>query len=286
MRRSKNLLGFTLFLALAGCACDQQKHESIKAMNAGIEKASLKSYTAAEKDLERATMLDPENHKAAYALSLVFIEQKKWDKAEGALSTALKFQKTDAMYHYHLGHALYEQKKHDMARGSLEEAVKLNKRLYKAHYYLGLVHKAEDRPRDAAAAFSESCRLNPKFGKPFYELGRLYFSWDHLEEARQVLIQGAQYAMDNEDMTNIWYQLGQSYDGLKQYDKAVEAYKKALDARKDNLEAVLQLGLAYANLGDKANARKNLEDFVKQGGGGNDFNIAAANSRLLKLSGE
>ena len=200
--------------------------------------------------------------------------------------TEVKYNPKDAMYQYHLGHARFEVGKLDQARLALEESVKQNKRLYKAHFYLGKIHAAQERPKDAAAAWTESCRLNPGFGKPFYELGKLYFEWDHNQEAIQVLVQGAQNARDSEDLTDIYHQLGMAYDALKQYDKSIESYTKALEARKDNLEARFQLGMAYAAKGDKGNARKFLEEFVKQGGAGNTFLIQAANDRLLKLTGE
>jgi len=288
MTRS-DLFRFAAALALAGCGnltCDQQKQSAIKHMNTGVEAANSQSFATAEKELETALSMDPENHRAAYALGQVYIEQRKWDKAETALETATKFNPKDAMYQYHLGHARFELGKLDQARLALDEAVKQNKRLYKAHFYLGKIHAAQERPKEAAVAWTESCRLNPGFGKPFYELGKLYFEWDHNQEAILVLKQGAANARDNEDLTDIYHQLGMAYDALKQYDQAIEAYNEALKARKDNLEARFQLGMAYAAKGDKANARKFLEEFVKQGGAGNTFLIQAANDRLLKLTGE
>lgn len=280
------VLRFVLLSAIAGCGnltCDQQKKESIKHMNAGVEAFNSAAFAKAEKELELATTLDPQNHRAAYNLGLVYIEQRKWDKASNALEVAVKFNPTDPMYRYHLGHAYLEEGKLDRALAELEEAIKSNPRLYKAHYFLGIVHERQDRPREAAAAWTESARLNPGFGKPFVHLCRLYYTWDYFQEAVTVCEQGAQYAKDAEDRTDIYYYLGMAYDGLKRYDKAIEAYLKAIEERKDNQDARLQVGLAYANKGDKANARKYLEEFVKQGGGGNAFAVQAANQRLMGL---
>src|SRR4030095_13319248 len=125
--------------------------------------------------------------------------------------------------------------------------------------------------KEAAASWTEACRLNPGFGKPFIDLGRLYYEWDFLNEAVSVLSQGAQYARDDEDLTNIYYYLGMAYDGLKQYDKAVEAYVSAIRTGKGTVEARLQAGMAYANKGDRDNAKKYLTEFVKMGGGNNAF---------------
>lgn len=287
--RVKHGVAMTLLGLVAGCGgltCDQQKQESIKHMNAGVEAATMQAFPTAEKELQMATTLDPENHFAAYQLGQVLIKQEKWDKAVEALSQAVKGNDKDAMYHYHLGHAYLEIGNLAMAKTSLEKAVKLNKRLFKAHFYLGKVHALEERPKEAAVAWTESARLNPTFGKPFLELGKLYYSWDHHDEAVKVLSAGGQHARDPEDLTDIFYTLGLTYDALKEYDKAVEAYNKSLEEKKDNVDARFQLGMTYANKGDKAKARKNLEEFIKVGGGNNTFNIQAANDRLLKLTGE
>lgn len=271
-------------LPLLGCS--EARNESIIRMNAGVEAAQSQSYAKAEKEFETAITLDPENHRAAYSLGLVRTEQKKWDRAVDAFTTAVKFNDKDAMYHYHLGRAYYELGKLDMARPELEKAIQLNKRLYKAYFFLGKVHSQQDRPKEAAVAWTESCRLNPTFGKPFVELGKLYYGWDLFQEAIQVLAQGAENARDSEDTTDIFYFLGLAHDALKQYDRAVVAYSKALEERKDNHDARLQLGFAYANLGEKVKARKSLEDYVKLAGSSNPFALQAANDRILKLSGE
>lgn len=290
--RVRNHLMFLAFGLIAGCGnltCDQNRQQSIKHMNAGIEAATTASYASAEKELQLASTLDPENHAAAYHLGQVYVTQKKWDKAVEALSVAVKHNDGDAMYHYHLGHAYLEldTPNPSMAQAELEKAVKLNDRLYKAHYFLGRTYLLQEKPKEAAAAFTRSAQLNPQFGKPYIELGNLYFQWDHFPQAVQVLSEGAKHARDAEDRTNIFHALGMAYVALKQHDKAVEAFEKALEERKDNLDARFQLGMAYAELGKKAEARKYLEEYTKQGGGtGNVFFVQAANDRLLKLTGE
>jgi len=286
MRRTTPILVVLLGAAAscAGLTCDQNKKESIVRMNAGIDFAKSRAFTSAEKELEAATSLDQQNHQAAYALGQVYSDQKKWDKAADAFTLAVKNNPDDAMYHYKLGQAVFETNKLDPAKKEFDKALGMNKRLFKGHWYEGKILAAQGKYKEAAGEWTESCRLNPGFGKAFIDLGRLYYSWDFLQEAVSVLSQGAQYARDSEDLTNIYYYLGMAYDGLKQYDKSAEAYVKAIDTRKENVEARLQAGMAYANKGDKANAKKYLGEFVKMGGGNNPFNIQAANDRLSHIA--
>jgi tetratricopeptide (TPR) repeat protein len=278
-----------LALLLASCGnltCDPDKKESIERMNAGVDFAKRKSWALAEKELEQAVTLNPENHEANYALGQVYEEQKNWEKAVRAFENAIKYDASEAMYHYKLGKAYFEQANLNMALPSLEKAATMNPKLYKVHWYLGQIHRAQERPDKAAVALSESCRLNPQFGKAFYDLGGLYFDWDMNEQAVVVLEQGAQHARDDADRTNLYFQLGRAYDSLRKFDQAVEAYEKALGAKKDNMDARFQLGMALANKGDKAAARKQLDEFVKLGGGGNKFNMDAAMQMSVKLISE
>ncbi len=286
MRRSQNVLLAGLVGALAGCGnltCDQSKHKSIEHANAGVEAMNSRSFDKASKELEQAVTIDPENHVAAYNLGMVYIQMKEYDKAADAFEQAVKYNDEDAMYHYHLGKAYLLSEKLDMAQKELERAVELEPRLFKAHFHLGEVHAKKDRPKEAAEAWTQAAKLNPSFGKPFFELGKLYYLWDYHQEAIQVLQAGTQ-AKDAEDLTDIYYQLGMAYESLTQHDKAVEAYKSAIAERADNLQAKLRLGMVYAEKGDKDNARKYLEEFVKQGGGNDSVSIQAANQRLLQLA--
>src|SRR5262249_4499036 len=149
---------------------------------------------------------------------------------------ATKNNPGDSMYRYKLGQAFFESDKLEPAKKEFDKALSMNKRLFKAHWYNGKILARQGQLKQAALEWTEACRLNPGFGKPFIDLGKLYYEWDFLNEAVQVLSQGAQYARDSEDLTNIYYYLGMAYDGLKQFDKAAEAYVNAIGARKENVE--------------------------------------------------
>lgn len=271
------------FILASACANNEQ-NESIKAMNKGVELMQVDSYGSAERHLKEATALYAENHLAWYNLGQVYVQQKKFKEASEAFAEAVKYNDEDAMYHYLLGRSLYEAGNLSLAETHLERATKINDRLYKAHWYLGRLYNQTDRPQQAAASWTKSSMLSPAFGRPFIELGRLYLRWDKIREAVSVLEQGAIHVKDRADLTDIYYYLGLAHDAQKAWAKAIEAYSKALEVKGDNIEARLQRGFAYANAGDKASARKDLEEFVKQGGGGNTFNVQAANDRLIRLA--
>jgi len=274
------LLGATVLSA--GCG-NAELNASIEQMNEGVQLINNGSYSQGEEALKKATSLYEENHQAWYSLGLAHVAQKEWPDAVEAFQKAAKVNDQDAMYQYHLGHALYETDDINQGQVHLEQAIKLNDRLFKAHYYLGKIYERQDKPKEAAQEWTTSAMLNPSFGKPFIALGRLYLKWDLVAQAISVLDQGALNVIDPSEKTDIYYYLGLAFDAQKQYDKAVEAYTQALEVKADNVDAKLQRGFAYASKGDIPNATKDLEEFVSQGGGGNAFNIQAANDRLMRL---
>ena len=281
MKRFALVVG-VLFLA-ASCG-DASLKSSLEKMNEAMKKVEGQQFKEAEKLLEESAALSPDNHKASYNLGMVRDRLNEPEKAAEAFEEAVNGSGDDAMYRYHLGASLFAAKKFPEAKDHLEKAVALNDRLYKAHYKLGRVYNALDMPQQAAEAWTTSAKLAPSFGKSFYQLGRLYTVWDFLDEAVSVFQQGVINVKDGDDLTNLHYGLGLAYERQGVWDKAIEAYTSSLSVRKTTLDALRQRGFAYAAKGDIENAKKDLQSFIDQGGGGDATQLQIANERLFKIS--
>jgi Tfp pilus assembly protein PilF len=274
---------------VAGGCGDRDLNASIEKMNKGVESFKAGQAQAAEKDLEEATTLAPQNFQAWYNLGVVRGELKKWDKAAEAFSNAVKNHENDAIYHYRLGFAYLQSEPRNLSQAEthLEQAVKLNDRLFKAHYYLGVVYSEKGLSKKAAEEWTKSASISPPvFGKSFNALAQLYIRWDMLDRAVTVLQTGLAKIDDPEEAAKLYYHLGLAYQKQNKLKEAVEAYGNALERRQNILDARRQRGFAYADMGEKAKARADLEAFVKAGGGGNAFEVQTANQRLLRLAVE
>jgi tetratricopeptide (TPR) repeat protein len=275
---------FAVLLAVATAGCvTQEERLSIERMNEGVEAFSGGHATIAVRALGEATTYDPANHQAWYILGQVHGSGGDWEEAAEAFAEAVKYMDSDAMYHFRLGEALVESGQLDLAETHLERAVELNERLFRAWYYLGTTYDETDRPREAAEAWTKAAEFNPLFGPPFIDLGRLYIRWDMFDQAIQVLEQGAQHVRRESELTDIHYFLGLAHHKNRNSSQAIEAFTKALEVRSSNLEAMLQRGFVYAETGEVEKAMADLREFVQRGGGGNAFNIQAANDRLMRL---
>jgi tetratricopeptide (TPR) repeat protein len=291
MHPAKLAPAFTVVLLLAGCP-DRDRNASIEAANKGVEAFNHESWEKATNLFQDAVKLYPGNHHAWYSLGQVYGKKNDWEKATEAFEAAVKHGKNDAMYYLWLGVARYEWEQTKLAEATkdkrsynpsygpaeeaLQRAAELNGDLYRAHWYLGRIFRDTNRPKLAAEAWTRACLLNPYFGKPFVALGELYLRWDKVSEAIQVLSQGKQFVVDDEDLTNIYYYLGMSYDvearanpdkGASRWDASIEAYSQAIDHRADNDQARFQRGLAYIAKGDRAKGQADLDLYVKRGRG-------------------
>lgn len=278
---------------LAGCG-DRDLKASIEKNEEAARLFESGQYTAAERKFSEAVSLKEENHLAWYNLGQTREKLDKFKEASEAYAQAVKFKPDDAMYHYLLGKTLIGNDQCEAGQGSnvglsqthLEESVKLEPRLYKAWYCLGQVYNIQGEPKKAAEAWTRSASLNPYEGEAFTALGHLYIRWDKLAEAISVLDQGRLNVKDPKDQGQILYALGFAYEKQGNLDKAIENYTAALEKGTADIGARRQRGFAYANKGEKEKAKADLEAFVKSGGGGNAFEVQAANERLLRMLSE
>ena len=284
-------LGAALVASIAACG-SRDMNASIEKMNEGVEMYNQGQFTAAEKKFLEATGMEKDNHSAWYNLGQAREKLDKYKEAAEAFGEAVKISDGDAMYHYRYGKSLVgedctpsKESNLELAKTQLERAVKLNGRLYKAWECLGQIYALADEPKAAAEAWTKSASLNPYFGKPFIALGKLYIKWDKLQEAISVLDQGRLNVKDLSEQSDLLYHLGLAYEKQGNFDKAIEAYSQSIEKKSENLDARRQRGFAYAAKGDKEKAKVDLEAFVKAGGGGNAFELQAANERLMRLLG-
>jgi tetratricopeptide (TPR) repeat protein len=86
------------------------------------------------------------------------------------------------------------------------------------------------------------------------------------------------------EKSDIYYVLGMGYDDKGQYDKSIDAFTKALEARRDNHKAKFQRGQAYFRKGDHTNAKRDLEEFSKSGGNSVEFAKQQASKMLMDIA--
>jgi tetratricopeptide (TPR) repeat protein len=281
--RKSGLIGLLLALSLPACdlTCDPGRMRSIEYMNKGVELFRAKAFDSALRELKAATTADPSNDKAHYNLGKTYQEMKKWDDAAASFREASKLKPKITVYRYDLGNALQEGGKLDEALKEYQAAIGVDPRAYKAHYRMGTIYEQQAKPKDADKSYRACIELNPRFVLAYLKLGYLYLEWDYDQEALKVFL-NAKTA--NEGDGAVRNALGSTYMKLKQPDKAIEEFNAAIQGDPDLYDAIYNLGMAYAQVGRKEEAKKWLERATKGGAKLGPDQIKAANDMLMHLA--
>jgi tetratricopeptide (TPR) repeat protein len=172
----------------------------------------------------------------------------------------------------------------DEAGLRLQTATSLEPGLWRAHYYLGKIDREMRRAKDAAQQFSKALEANPRESGPYVALGELYRKWDYTDQAIAVASQGTVNVPGSNEVSDVWFVLGMAYDDKRIDDKAIEAFTKAIESRKDNHKARFQRGQAYFRIHDLAHARRDLEEFMSASGASLEFVRQQANKMLMDIA--
>jgi tetratricopeptide (TPR) repeat protein len=181
---------------------------------------------AAQRDLRRATELDPLAPRPFELLGDVLSDMQRFDRAAERYERYIALDDRSPRVLYKLALARYRRGDLAGAERALRQAVALDDRFAEAYYLLGLCARDRQAPRDAAAALERAVDLNPA-----------------LLQAR-------------EELANLYGRLGRSADRITQLEAL-----RALDA---NPSREVALGLAYATAGRTESAVNALGHAVER----------------------
>jgi tetratricopeptide (TPR) repeat protein len=298
-----------LLVVLPGCP-NEARNDSITAQNKGTQAYSQKQYETAIAEYLRATEKWPDNRDAWYYLGAAYANKQDWTKAAEATSHAVQLMPEQAMYQLSYGRDLYEKAvqgaREEAARREnkkpeevapdltavnfekplqhLQEAIKLNADLWRAHYFIGRIYRDTGKSKEAADELTRALQAGAIGPEPWVALAELYRHWDYTDQAIQVAEAGTAVVPGSQEKSQIWYEVGMGYDDKRLNDKAIDAFSKALEVKRDYHAARFQRGQAYYRKGDYANAKRDLEEFSKTGGASVQFEKQQASKMLVDIA--
>ncbi len=176
----------------------------------------------------------------------------------------------------------------DVAFDSLQQALALDPNHYPSYNLLGLIyHQKRDYPK-AVEALLKAVELKPDAGEAYHNLGVVYQDMGSAESAEQayrravelgykasyfwlarVLLDlkkydeaisfGLKAAESNPKDGSVYNLLGVAWNEKKEYRRAAACFEQALLLSPQDPIMLINLGIAYLNLGEKEKARQNLE---------------------------
>jgi tetratricopeptide (TPR) repeat protein len=269
-----------------------------------------KQFATAMHAYRRALEIYDQNHVAWYGLGAALAQSADWSAALEAFEHAAKLRPDSAMYQMWSGIAFVEatvgqariaQAKQqnvkpeditvdqsalvfDTARERLELATTIEPKLWRAHYYLGRIDRAADRMKPAAESFTRAIQSSRTQSAPYIALGELYRKWDYTDQAIAVTELGTKELPPSSDASDVYYVLGMAYDDKGDFKKAIDAFTRAIDLKRDNYKALFQRGQAYFKLKKFAEAKADLQRFVDAAGATLAFAQAQATKMLADIA--
>jgi tetratricopeptide (TPR) repeat protein len=303
------IAALALLAVLSGCP-NEGRNDSITAANEGARTYGQKQYETAITAYLKAVEKWDKNHNAWYGLSAAYAGKQDWAKAADAMSHAVQLVPEQPMYQLYYGRFLYEKivqtAREDQARREnkkpeeftpdltavsfeaplqhLQEAIKLNPDLWRAHYYIGRIYRDTGKSKEASEELTRALQAGAIDPEPWVALAELYRRWDYTDQAIQVAEAGTAVVPGSREKSQIWFEVGMGYDDKRLNDKAIDAFSKALDAKRDYHVARFQRGQAYYRKQDFASAKRDLEEFSKAGGTSVQFEKQQASKMLVDIA--
>jgi len=182
----------------------------------------------AAKAFDRALILSPNSIGSYLNLGQVLLSQTNPGEAAKCARRALKLNPNLAEAHLLLASALVEDSLTGEAEIHMKKAIELNPADAKAHGLLGQRFQSLGKFEDANAHLYKSIELEPK-------QGFAYFAYVHnnkvsdkdrsLVDKMERLVEVG--GLDPRQMMFLYYGLGKSFEGLKEYEKAMKNFDQA-----------------------------------------------------------
>ena len=192
---------------------------------------------------------------AAYAEGMKLLEAGQLEAALASFQSAIEKHEKHAPSYVGMGHVYLNQGDLGEAEKVFKQALSREKKHAPAYNGLGLVYsKKKNELRRAIAYFRDANRADKKYSVAQYNLAQTlesYGSSETLKEYQNVLKIDPAHPNAN-------YRIGKLHDEVREYEKAVQAYRDQLAAKPDHHGARLHLGIDLKSIGQLQEALQQL----------------------------
>lgn len=238
-----------LKVGIEDAAGSAQRFETLEAraasLEAGLERLASQSSVlletqqkAAERLLEEISLLGARAVKSEQAVAQLQARLDRSEESSRGIVAALQVRRErdeaeldsrrrdEAVVLNNRGVALYYRGALDAAREAFLKAIELQPDYGEAHNNLGLVLSRLGRADEAIDAFRKALTVDPKMGEAYNNLGFLYHGAAQYDRAAQMFGLAIESAGDS---SIAYTNLGNTYYAMNDPDKAIGAWRRALD---------------------------------------------------------
>lgn len=245
--------------------------DKIIAKGNAARSAPTPRYSEAESQYRLAAEQDPDDARAHAGLGNVYLDQGKFAEAVEAYKRAIKARPDYVPAYQPLGYSLARLNKFGEAADVLTTGIQYDKGNAELYNNLGHANVHAERFEAAVEACLEAIRLlgltgeayrqglqnrNEVLSHAYKNLGNAYNGLKQFNEAADVLKRAAEIEPNN---ASAHFNLGLALYNGRRYSEAIEAYKAVIKLRPELAGAHYNLGLTYVAINDKASARQQYD---------------------------
>lgn len=185
-----------------------------------------------------------------------YLANKKYAQATAALQQAIALDPTNATAFTYLGNTYAAQNKNSQALKSYQDSLALDPTQGAVYTDVGNVYLSTKQYPQAEQQFKTAMKLDPTDTLAPYTLGLTYQQAGNYTQAEATFKKVI--GMSGTTSADPYWALGANYVDQKNYQAAIPVLQQAITINPKLNDAYRQLGVAYAALGDTAQAQKQV----------------------------
>ncbi|HKR61028.1 MAG TPA: tetratricopeptide repeat protein [Pyrinomonadaceae bacterium] len=220
-------------------------------------------FAEAEEQYRQAATLDPTDARSYAGLGNVYLDQKRFVDAVAQYKHAIELKPDYSEALMPLGYAHVSLNQLSDAIEDYKQALKVEPSNPEIHNNLGYLYNHSERYEESVAACLEAIRLLGETGESYKQgfqtrqevlahayknLGNAYNGLKNFEQAAKALRQATVIEPKN---ASAFFNLGVTLYSARRYSEAIEAYKEVIKLRPSLVAARFNLGLTYLAINDK-----------------------------------
>jgi tetratricopeptide (TPR) repeat protein/DNA-binding beta-propeller fold protein YncE len=217
-------------------------------------------FRDAQRDLERAIALDPQNGKAYELLGLCFFEQKLLKKAAENYDRAIQLNPDDTSLYHSLARAQLGRGDIPGAMVALQNALEINPGDSEAMVMLGEIHLGQKEYAKVERQINLVLEKHPKHFQAYLLRGRMLADLGQHEDAILALQDATNLRPDDPEALQA---LASVYLKMKQYQEAEKILKQVLKISPTLAAAHLDMARVLAQKGDSSGAVSEFQKAIE-----------------------
>jgi tetratricopeptide (TPR) repeat protein len=194
-------------------------------------------YSEAKPLIEEVYGIYPDDLTILEALFLIEINLRNYDEALQYAKTALGIAPKDTKFWNFLGLAFERKQKLKEAIQSYEKCIEYSPNHFQAHHNLASIHETNNDLEIALEFCQKAIKLNPDSPNTKSLLAKIYKRNKRYQLAIDTYLSILNKACSNDVKQDIYFQLGKTYDTIKQPQEAMRYFSKGNDiSRKVNTQ--------------------------------------------------